>query len=277
MNLKYVLLASVLLTPACATNPLTGKQEIDVFAPLMSSRDQQVQLGIQAAPQFEAQGGGRLQNQQVQAYVNSVGMKIVHSLPASATQGYQFSYTVLNQDIVNAFALPGGPIFITRGILLKMNSEAQLAFVLGHETGHVVAQHVARQTAHSDVINDGLKGIAAILGDKATQSEQLALKVGGYGSQLYLLKFGRDEESQADALGLDFVTALNYDPHASIEIMKILDSLGNNGNEWLATHPAPKNRLADLQHIIDTKYPGKSGTGFEGTAEYQQNVLSQLR
>jgi predicted Zn-dependent protease len=263
---------------ACVTNPATGERE---FVPFMPSKDQQVTLGLQSAPQFVQQGGGKFANESVQTYVQSVGQRVLNAAPAADKQGYQFSYTLTNDTAVNAFALPGGPIFITKGLLFRLENEAQLAFVLGHETGHVIAQHVARQTSKQTELQVAMEAAnMAAGGNNASTAGQVGMELGQYAGSMYLLKFSRDEESQADTLGLKYLVAAGYDPSASVGVMKILQTAsGGTGkeNDWFETHPATGNRIAQLNDLIQKNYPQalNNSAYVLNPQPFQKAVLSQ--
>lgn len=175
----------------------------------------------------------------LQQYVSGLGMQLARS---SERPNLPWSFTVIDDPQVNAFALPGGPIFITRGILSHMNSEAQLVSVLGHEIGHITAKHSVQQMSQAQLAQIGL--IAAVIvkpglaqfGDLASQ-----------GLGLLFLKFGRDDETQADDLGFRYMTTAGYSPTEMAEMFRTLQRLGGGGEgrvpEWLSTHPDPGNRV----------------------------------
>lgn len=274
-------LASGLLLAAtltgCVTNPATGKSE---FVPFMPSRDQQVALGVQSSPKFIQQSGGKYPNERVQQYVQQVGSKILAKVPADQKQGYQITYTVLNDEVVNAFALPGGPIFISKGLLFRLQDESQLAFVLGHETGHVIAQHVGRQMSTQTELSLVLGAMDAAAGKEPSTTTQLGQKLGQFASQMYLLKYSRTDESQADTLGLRYLVDAGYDPAGGIGVMKILESAtgdSGKGNDWFQTHPATETRVADLQKQIQARYPqAYNNPAYKrDAAAFQAGVLKQ--
>jgi predicted Zn-dependent protease len=259
----------------CATNPATGKMDL---APAISP-SQQVQVGLQAAPQFVQEGGGELANPEVQQYVQSVGARVVAAIPADLKKDYQFSFHVLNSDDINAFALPGGPIFITRGILQKMSNEAELAFILGHESGHVVAQHVARQMTQSSLLQSGLQLASSLGGDNPSTTAQLSLLGGQFAAQLYQLRYSRGDESEADTLGLRFMVAAGYDPAGAVNAMQVLDQVGGSSTvQFFSTHPNPGNRVQALEDQIKKEFPQAYQNPKYATNQpaYQQHILAQL-
>lgn len=237
----------------CTTNPATGKS---IFVPI--SREQEVALGAQAAPQLSQEFGGPVNDARVQQYVSQIGKKL-----ASETESYfptlDWQFTVVNSPVVNAFSLPGGKVFISRGLMEKMTNEAQLAGVLGHEIGHVSAQHVAQQIGQQTLVESGLQITGAAVGSAggATASYgQLVVPALNVGGQLLMLKFSRSDESQADWLGLRYMTKAGYDPRGQLQVMQILASLegGSAGVEMLQTHPLPATRIQAVQKLLDTDY-----------------------
>ena len=176
----------------------------------------------------------------LQRYVSGLGTQLAK---ASERPNLPWSFTVIDDPQVNAFALPGGPIFITRGILTHMNSEAQLVSVLGHEIGHITAKHSVQQLSQAQLAQIGIIA-AVIVKPSLAQFGDLASQ----GLGLLFLKFGRDDETQADDLGFRYMTTAGYSPTEMAEMFRTLQRLsgGNSGGrvpEWLSTHPDPGNRV----------------------------------
>jgi predicted Zn-dependent protease len=238
-------LIAVLVT--CARNPVTGRRELSLI-----SESQEVSMGQEAAKQVAA-SIPPVADDALQRYVSGLGMQLAR---ASERPNLPWSFTVIDDPQVNAFALPGGPIFITRGILSHMNSEAQLVSVLGHEIGHITAKHSVQQMSQAQLAQIGL--IAAVIvkpglaqfGDLASQ-----------GLGLLFLKFGRDDETQADDLGFKYMTTGGYSPTEMAEMFRTLQRLGGGSTEgrvpeWLSTHPDPGNRVEKtLQRTAATSLP----------------------
>jgi predicted Zn-dependent protease len=225
----------------CSTNPATGKMQLNAFA----DKDTEIKLGSSAAPGMINEGGGEIPDPEIQAYVTNIGKRLA---AGSERPDLPWEFHTLNTTVVNAFALPGGKVFITRGLMEKLENEAQVAGVLGHECGHVTAQHIGQQMTRQKMFEAGLAGVGLFA------KNDLAQTVGGYGGQLYLLKFGRDQESQADSLGIRYMSKLNYDPQGQVQVMQVLKSLGNSGIEWLQTHPAPDTRIQRVKDEIKKHY-----------------------
>ena len=228
-------------------NPVTGEtQYIDI------TPQQEIALGLEAAPQMAAEFGGEDENAQDQAIVDEVGNRVVQSSPAGSSP-YQFDFHLLNDDqTINAFALPGGQVFITRALYDQLQTEGQLAGVLGHEIGHVVGRHSAEHIAKAK-LTEGLTGAAVIAAydpdnPSSASRAQIALLIG----QLINLKFGRDDELEADYLGVCFMNDTGYDPNELVGVMQILEAsqTGNRPPEFFSTHPDPGNRIQRIQQAI---------------------------
>jgi predicted Zn-dependent protease len=228
-------------------NPITGEnQHVGL------SQEQEVVLGLQSAPEMADQFGGLDPDASVQSDVETVGKQVVSQSVAQQTP-YKFQFHVLaDPKTVNAFALPGGPVFITRGLLQLLGSEAQLAGVLGHEVGHVVARHASEQIAKSQLA----QGIVGAVG--VATSDQQAAQAAAFVAQMAQMKYGRQDELQADALGVDLMSSAGYDPREMIEVMSVLKkaSGGSRQPEFLSTHPDPGNREEKIRQQIAAKYPG---------------------
>lgn len=227
----------------CARNPVTGRSEFSLV-----SESQEIEMGRSAA-QDVATSIGYYDNSKVQAYVAGIGKKMA---AASERPNLPWEFHVVDDASVNAFALPGGFIFITRGLMTHVNNEAELATVIGHEIGHVTAKHSVRQMSNAQLATLGL-GIGSLV------SEDLA-RVAGAASQglgLLFLKFGRDAETQADDLGFKYALRDNYDVREMASVFQTLGRVGERAGggklpEWLATHPDPENRVARTRQRLDT-------------------------
>ncbi|MEZ4782746.1 MAG: M48 family metallopeptidase [Candidatus Kapaibacterium sp.] len=227
-------------------NPVTGEKQHISLTP-----DQEIALGLQATPEMIQQYGGLDRDDRMQRGVDAVGTKIVNSSDAKETP-WKFEFHLLDDDqTVNAFALPGGQIFITDALLNRLETEAQLAGVLGHEAGHVVARHGAQHIAKSQLTN-GLIGAVAV----ASESEKTAMLAAMVG-QLVNMKYGRDDELESDRLGVRFMAQAGYDPRAMIRVMEILAEAGggNRPPEFFSTHPNPENRIQKIREAIEAEFP----------------------
>jgi len=278
-RLLFMLLLAVSLslgTAGCSTNPATGEQQINFI-----STDRAVSLGEEAAPKFLKQYGGPIPSERVQQVVEDLGQKMAAK---SERPDLPWEFNAVNSSQVNAFALPGGKIFITRGLMAKFENMAQLAGVIGHEIGHVTAEHIGQRMSRQLGINLG----TALLGAAAQTSDETWLQALGIGAQaggtLYLLSFSRDQEYQSDMLGLRYMTAIGYNPLGQLQVMRVLKQAGGGGAgiEMLSTHPLPQSRIETLKDIIREKYPNaidekQTGKYRFGRDEYQNQVLAELK
>jgi predicted Zn-dependent protease len=235
---------------SCFRNPATGKLQLDLM-----SQDQEIEMGKQAKVEAEQAYGVYKEKPELNQYVADVGKSLA---AASARPGLPWSYEIVDDASVNAFALPGGPIFITRGILAHLNTEAQMAAVLGHESGHVAARHSANQMSKAQVAQLGL-GIGSILSPAVASAAQVA----GAGLQLLFLKYSRDDETQADELGFRYMTKVGYDPNQMVPLFKMLEGVSKEAGagktpEWLQTHPDPGNRLSATEQRLKTELKGSA-------------------
>jgi len=226
----------------CTTNPATGESQFTAFMSPAKER----QVGAEQHPQILAQYGGAYDDPAVTAYVNRIGQQLAEhaELPAE-----QFTFTVLNDPLVNAFALPGGYVYITRGLMAYANSEAELAGVIGHEIGHVTARHTAERYSRANVAGLGSQILGVLLG--SPEVGQLAQQ----GSQLYLLSFSRGQELEADKLGIRYITRIGLDPFAQADFLDTLRRYSDleakmagqeqAGNDFLQTHPNTAKRVRE--------------------------------
>ena len=223
-------------------NPYTGETQYIALDP-----EEEIALGLQSAPSMIEQHGGLHPDQQLQDLVDYVGNKLVQNSHAKDTP-YQFQFHLLADDrSINAFALPGGPCFITYALMSKLSTEDQLAGILGHEIGHVVARHSAARVAKGDLTNGVLTGVMAGTGGGAEAGiAQMVL-------QTVNMKYGRDDELQSDDLGVLYMMQSGYDPEQLIDVMQILrDAAGPNRQpEFQSTHPDPANRIEQIQASIE--------------------------
>lgn len=221
---------------------------------------QQVQIGRESDPQILAQYGKYDEKAQLEAYVNEIGQRLVavsHLRRADApaeVRNTGFTFRVLDSPVVNAFALPGGYIYVTRGLLTHMENEAQLAMVLGHEIAHVARQHAARQAFEAQRSQFGLLAGAllgqAVLGGNAAES---ILNLGGQGLQLLQLKYGRDDERESDELGVEYATLAGYRAEEGARFFTTLKRLSEKGGgtlpEFMSSHPDPGNREVRVREL----------------------------
>ncbi|HYE03727.1 MAG TPA: M48 family metallopeptidase [Phycisphaerales bacterium] len=275
-RLVIVLVASTGMLAGCETNPTTGRSQFNAL-----SRQQELQIGAEAAPQLVSEMGGEVADPALQAYVNEVGQRLVAHTEGDGPQR-QWDFTLLDSDVINAFALPGEKVFFSRGLAEKLDNEAQMAAVLGHEVGHVMARHVNDRVAQQ--LGVGLAGALAgvVLGGATDNNavKQVAPIAFGVGGQLVLLRYGRGQETEADALGMRYMARAGYDPVGALGVMQVLAeaSDGRSGPEMLATHPYPETRIQNIRRLLQSEYASTQGNpNFQVHAErYQQRFLSRL-
>jgi len=250
----------------CSRNPATGEWQLNAL-----DTQQEIRLGEEAEPQFLEQAGGPIPNAGIRQYVSDLGMKLARS---SERADLPWEFHALDSATVNAFALPGGKVFITRGLMEKMTDEAQLAGVLGHEIGHVTAEHIGQQMTRQMAIQVGI----GLIG---TQTDQEWVQtLAGTGAGLYLLSFSRGQEHQADELGLRYVVEAEYDPMALVEVMQILKQQAGGASppEFLSTHPAPQSRIDEIRQLIEDEYAHTIDNPrfVRNPAAFKRNVLDPL-
>ncbi len=241
-------------------NPVTGEVQYVQMSP-----DQEIAMGLQAAPQMAAQHGGLHPDERARALVEQVGQRLVSQTAASKSP-YQFQFHLLaDPQTVNAFALPGGQVFITAALLSQLETEGQLAGVLGHEIGHVIARHSAEHLAKA-TLTQGLTGAAVIAtyDPENPASRQSAAVIAAIG-QLVNMKFGRDDELESDRLGVILTTESGYDPRGLIGLMEILARAGGGQRppEFFSTHPNPERRIERIEQAIRDAYPNGLPSGLE--------------
>src|SRR5215218_373404 len=216
---------------SCARNPVTGKSELALV-----SESQEIQMGKQAA-QDVAQTIGLYNDPKVQAYVAGIGKRLAAN---SERPNLPWEFHVVDDASVNAFALPGGFIYVTRGLMSSINDEAELATVIGHEIGHVTYRHSVQQISKAQLAQLGL-GIGSILSSDIARFGQLA----SAGLSILFLRYSRDAENQADQAGFRYALNQNYDVREMTKVFETLNRVGQASGggklpEWLATHPNPE-------------------------------------
>lgn len=236
------LAAAVITLTGCAYNAATGQRQLNLY-----SESQEINLGRQADSEVAA-SYGLYSDSALQKYVQQLGTTIAKT---SERPNLPWTFRVVDDPSVNAFAIPGGFIYITRGLMTHVDTEAELAGVIGHEIGHVTAQHSMHSMSTQQITQ---LGVAA-----GMMIEPKLQKFGEYvsaGLGLLFLKFSRDDEKQADRLGFRYMVRANYDPRQMVRTFELLNRLsGDSGGrlpEWMSTHPNPENRIANFQKEIDT-------------------------
>jgi predicted Zn-dependent protease len=226
---------------SCAVNPVTGKKELNLI-----SESQEIAMGKETDVEIR-QEYGVYADPKVNAYVGSIGQALA---PLTHRPNLPYQFAVLDTPVVNAFAVPGGYVYVTRGILALMGSEAELAVVLGHELGHVNARHSVHRMSEMMLAQVGL-AVGSVLSETFAQVAGLA----GVGVQLLFLKYSRDDERQADALGVEYARKGLYDPGEMVAFFGSLEKLGDlSGGQalpgFLSTHPLTSERIEKVKQML---------------------------
>ncbi len=235
----------------CTTK--TYNEHLGIYQHVSLTPDQEIAMGLQSVPAMIQEYGGLDPDQRSQSIVKEVGQNLVNKSVASKTP-YSYDFHLLaDPQTVNAFALPGGQVFITRALFDQLKNKDQLAGVLGHEIGHVIGRH-SGERMEKDGLLKGLAGAAGVaLGDygAAQMAQQVAMLIG--------LKYGRDQELQSDDLGIRFMIDAGYQPEQMIDVMEILKqaSGGQSRDEFSSSHPDPENRK---EKIIESIQKYRTGT-----------------
>ncbi len=232
-----------LAVAGCATNPATGERQLALI-----SESEEIQMGREAAQQVEATMS-LYDDADLQAYVDRVGRTLA---AVSERPDLPWSFKVVDDAVVNAFALPGGFIYVTRGIMTEFTSEAELAAVLGHEIGHVTARHSVQQLSRAQ-LGGLVLGVGSVLSEDVRRFGGLAQT----GLGLLFLSYGREDEHQADMLGVRYALRDGYDPRQAVEVHRMLQRQteargGSGAPTWLATHPSSADRIERLSAQVDT-------------------------
>ena len=268
MLCRIILIATVCgvcFLAGCASNPITGEDE------MMFSQDYRsdIEIGKQVAPEIEKELKGKIEDEVIQNYIDNVGRQISRF---SHNPDFDYHFVAVNDKSINALALPGGRIFITKGLLLKLESESQLAGVLAHEIVHVVARDT--QNMMSKEAGLGVLFIAA-MSQARNSGEMVAMDLA---RQIVELKYSREDEQTADLGGLDYMVRAGYDPNGMIETMQILKKEDDiRPVEFFSTHPSPENRLSYIQAKIQTYYSAGLKNVKIGAEDYRRNVLDRLQ
>jgi predicted Zn-dependent protease len=257
------MLAVTTALASCAVNPVTGERELALI-----SESQEVAMGQDAAEQVRT-SIGYVEDDGLQSYVAAVGQKLAAT---SERPDLPWEFHVVDDPTPNAFALPGGYIFVTRGLMTLLGSEAELAAVLGHEIGHVTARHSVNQLSRAQLAQLGL-GVGAIAAPE--KFEQLG-DLAGTGLGLLFLKHGRDDERQADELGFQYMLMHDYDVNEMEDVFAALEAASSLAGSspvptWLATHPGGAERIEALSERVASLGSGSTGN-MTNTAAYLRQV-----
>ena len=256
---KSILLLALAVLAGCSVNPVTGEREL-----VLVSTAQEIEMGRQNyLPMQQSQGGEYDIDPELSAYVRNVGVKVA----SQSGVNLPYEFVVLNNSVPNAWALPGGKIAINRGLLTELESEAELAAVLGHEAVHAAARHTAKQQTRAMIMQAGVMGTAIA----ASDSDYGSLVAGGASvlAQMGLAKYGRGAELESDRYGMRYMSKAGYDPTGAVDLQETFVRLSEGRqSDWLsglfASHPPSPERVEANRKTAATLPPG----GFEGKAEY---------
>jgi predicted Zn-dependent protease len=232
-------------------NPVTGEKQHVALSPA-----DEVALGLQSAPEMARQFGGVFPDRGAAAYVKGIGQRVVSGSDAKGSP-YPYDFHLLaDGQTVNAFALPGGQVFLTAGLLRRLDAEGQLAAVLAHEIGHVVHRHSAEHLAKQQ-FTQVLVGAAAVAGSDDSSAGRQTAAIAAMVGDVVNLEFSRADELEADAYAVRALGQAGYDPHALLRLMEILQSAGGGASapEFLSTHPDPGDRITKIQAEIARLQP----------------------
>jgi predicted Zn-dependent protease len=243
-------LAAAGLMFSCATNPVTGKRQF-----MLVSEDTEKQIDRQYSPLQFSTDFGAVQDIQLNSYVSEVGNKMA---AASHRPHMPYSFRVVNATYVNAYAFPGGSIAATRGIMLSLENEAELASLLGHELGHVNARHTAEQMSKAQLTQAIAGGISVLAGTRSAALGDLAGQMGQIGAGALLASYSRDNEREADALGIAYMVGAGYGSEGFVGLMEILKGMSQHKSTTVdllfATHPMSQERYDTAVQSANTKY-----------------------
>ena len=234
----------------CATDPVTGKKQF-----MLVSEDTEIQIDRQYSPLQFSTDYGEVQDSQLNRYVSEVGNKMAAS---SHRPHMPYSFRVVNATYVNAYAFPGGSIAATRGIMLSLDNEAELAALLGHELGHVNARHAAEQMSKGQLSQALVGGISVLAGTQSAALADLADQLGQISAGALLASYSRDNEREADALGMQYMVGAGYGSEGFVGLMEMLNSMSKHKSTTVdllfATHPMSQERYDTAVQTANTKY-----------------------
>ncbi|MEK6679247.1 MAG: M48 family metalloprotease [Nitrospirota bacterium] len=250
MPFYAVLVFLMIFISACAKNPVTGEREL-----VLISEEDELSIGVKNYPITTQMNNGLFKDDELQAYVNGVGKRLG---AVSHRQNLPYEFNVVNSSDYNAFCLPGGKISITRGLLINLGNEDQLAGILGHEIGHATARHSAKHISRTVLTQAVLVSIEAVLAAKDIKNRELYSLGSTFAATLMLMKYSRDQERQSDHLGLDYMNKTGYNPTGLKQSMEILQKAHKKESSKLEnlfmTHPLTTERIDAISKELNTTY-----------------------
>lgn len=261
--------SALAVASGCATNPVSGRKEFN----LLNDADE-IKIDQEAAPHQFSADYGAITHPRINAYLTEIGQQLAAQ---SHRPQMPYSFRAVNAVYVNGYAFPGGSIAITRGMLIDLQNEAQLAALLGHEIGHVNYQHTARSMSRGMLYSLVVGVISSTINEKYSD---LAAGLGGLGTGLALASYSRDNEREADAIGMDYMIKTGENPIGMVQLMEVLVSLNQHKSSALdvlfATHPMSDERLETARKRVQTNYPTLTNRDFHQT-RYLDEIAPLLR
>jgi predicted Zn-dependent protease len=268
------------LSPGCMTDPVTGRKSLGLIDP---SDDEEVRQGRQYAPSFVAEYDGTYPDAGTREALSGVVRRLGS---VSHRPGLPYRFTLLNSSVPNAFALPGGEVFLTRGLLVRLDEEAQFAVVMGHEVGHVNHRHAVKAMNDALLVGLGTSLLAESVRDE--RDREAAAGLASVGGGLLLLRFSRDQELEADDRGVEYAYRAGYDPRRGAKVFeefaRMKREAGAGGgplDSWLSSHPLDEDRVRNLRSEIGRRYPALRGDatapGLTVTTPAWESLLSRAR
>lgn len=252
---RALFVAAAIFIAACKTNPQTGESQVNFYTP-----EEEIVLGREAAPEIEEEFGGLYEDPAAQAYVDGIVRRLAQS---AKSHRYPYSGRVLDSHVLNAFSLPGGPVYITRGLLIRMKDESQLAGVLGHEVAHIAGQHGVNRISEAQ-LSQVLIAVGAVVAYTQVEGKDKEYVVYGAAmaaavNTLYHLGHSRDHEYESDAFGAEYSYQNGYDPRSLGDVFRIFKAYkrevgAGDEPEWLQTHPKDDNRIREIEKLYAQKY-----------------------
>jgi len=251
----FILLAMVMIIDGCARVPLSGRRQLSIIGNseiLPMSYDQYSQVMAESKVVTQTPQGQQVVNvgnriaKAVEVYLNEQGY-------ADQLEGYAWEFNLIESDQVNAWAMPGGKIAFYTGIMPITQNEAGIAVIMGHEVAHAIANHARERMSQGLVANGLLGGLQVAMGQNPSLTQTLFLQAVGYGGQVGMLRFSRDQELEADELGLTFMAIAGYDPREAPRFWERMEAQSGGGArppEFLSTHPGPNRRIEQLNKMM---------------------------
>lgn len=253
----------------CTVNPVTGESQF-----MIMSEAQEIAIDQQQSPHQFSNDYGSIQNKSVNQYLESIGNKL-----AANTHRKQipYSFRAVNANYINAYAFPGGSIAVTRGILVNLNNESELAGLLGHELGHINARHTAERMSKSTLLNLAMAGVGIAASTVSEELGSLSQQVGQFGGAALLAHYSRDDERQADSLGMEYMVKGLYSPEGMVGLMTLLRSLSKHQPSSMemmfSTHPMSNERYQTAIQLSQSRYRFALSQE-QGRERYMDNIAS---